>query len=100
MLCTRLAAAEEPGEDWPRFLGPRANNTSSETNLLARWPASGPPLVWKKEIGSGYSAPSVFGNRLVLHHRLGEEEIIQAFDAVSGQPLWRFAYPSHFTDPF
>ena len=87
-------------EDWPRFLGPRGDNTSAETNLLDRWSTNGPPILWEKSIGSGYSAPSVIGGLLVLHHRLGDEEIIEAMEAVSGKTKWQRKNPSHFTDPF
>lgn len=87
-------------QDWPQFLGPTANGISTETNLLDRWPTQGPPLVWEKKIGTGYSAPSIRGNRLVLHHRVGGEEIVEAFEADAGKALWRHAYPSSFTDPF
>ena len=100
ILQSHAVAAEAPAEDWPEFLGPRGDNTSAETGLLERWPAKGVPILWQKEVGSGYSAPSVRDGRLVLHHRIGEEEIIQAFDATTGQPGWRYAYSSHFTDPF
>jgi len=94
------AFAAEDGEDWPRFLGPRANNISAESGLLDKWPTNGPPLAWEKSVGTGYSAPSVRGELLVLHHRAGNEEIIEAFTAASGQPVWRHAYPSHFVDPY
>src|ERR1700679_2717108 len=67
-----LSAGAESGEDWPRLLGPRANGVSSETNLLNQWPSNGPPVLWEKAIGTGYGAPSVIGNRLVVHHRLGD----------------------------
>ena len=87
-------------EDWPRFLGPRGDNTSSETNLLDRWSTNGPPILWEKSVGSGYSAPSVRGDLLVLHHRLGDEEIVEAMEAASGNTKWRYAYPSRFVDPF
>ena len=89
-----------PGEDWPRFLGPRADNTSAETGLLEKWPTTGPRLLWETNVGTGYSAPSVRGNLLVLHHRLGGEEIIDAFAADSGRKVWRHAYPSTFVDPY
>lgn len=87
-------------EDWPRFLGPRADGTSTETGLLDRWPTNGPPLLWEKTIGAGYSAPSVRGGLLVLHHRVGGEEVVEAFDAVGGKARWRHAYPSRFVDPY
>ena len=40
-----IRAAGNDGEDWPQFLGPRANNISAETGLLAKWPTNGPPLL-------------------------------------------------------
>ncbi|MBI3849589.1 MAG: PQQ-binding-like beta-propeller repeat protein [Verrucomicrobia bacterium] len=92
--------ADTTGEDWPRFLGPRANGISAETGLLDKWPESGPPLLWEKSIGTGYSAPSVRGELLVLHHRLKDEEIVEAFEAATGKPAWRHAYPSKFIDPY
>jgi outer membrane protein assembly factor BamB len=87
-------------EDWPQFLGPRSNGISSETGLLDRWPTNGPPILWEKAIGTGYSAPSVRGDLLVLHHRFRNEEIVEAFQAATGDPVWRYAYPSEFIDPY
>src|SRR4029453_8227560 len=60
LFSTRIIAA-----DWPQFLGPTANGISTETGLLDKWPTNGPPLVWEKVVGTGYSAPSVRGNLLV-----------------------------------
>ena len=93
-------AAADGGQDWPCFLGPNGNNTSTETNLLDRWPAKGPPLLWEKQVGSGYSAPSVRDGLLVLHHRLGDEEIVEAMDAATGKTKWQHKDPSRFRDPF
>ncbi len=95
-----LLAADISGTDWPQFLGPRADGTSSETGLVDKWPTNGPPLLWEKNIGTGYGAPSVLGNRLVLHHRIGNEEVVECFDATDGHSLWRFGYPSEFVDPY
>jgi outer membrane protein assembly factor BamB len=95
-----LSAVENSVEDWPQFLGPRANGISGETGLLDKWPDSGPPLLWEKSIGTGYGAPSVLGRQLVLHHRLNDEEVVECFAAETGKSLWRYAYPSHFVDPY
>ena len=95
-----VRAAENAGEDWPRFLGPHANGTSSETGLIDKWPSEGPPLLWEKKIGTGYGAPAVMGNRLVVHHRIGGEEIVECLDATDGKSLWHFGYPSAFVDPY
>jgi len=87
-------------EDWPRFLGPTADCISTETGLLDEWPEQGPPRVWKKEIGTGYSAPSVRDGRLVLHHRVGDEELVEAMNPLTGETLWKHAYPSNYRDPY
>ncbi len=86
--------------DWPQFLGPTRNGISPESGLLDTWPASGPPLVWEKQIGTGYSAPSVRNGQLVLFHRVRDEEVVEAMRADNGQPVWRHAYPSAFIDPY
>lgn len=99
-LASTLPAAVAETGDWPQFLGPERNGISAETGLLDRWPVSGPSLLWEKKIGTGYSAPSVRGERLVLHHRVGAEEIVESSEAATGKPLWRYSYPTTYEDPY
>src|SRR5262245_23584789 len=102
----RSKAAERVGEDWAEFLGPRGNGISGETGLLEKWPEAGPDVVWKKRIGEGYSAPSVRGSRLVVFHRPGggqfpgAEEVVDCVEADTGKPLWHYAYPTQYVDPY
>ncbi len=93
-------STETQGEDWPVFLGNHHYGLSRETGLLKSWPEQGPPLVWEREIGTGYSAPSVHGNRLVIHHRVDDVEIVECLDAQSAKVLWKYESPSSFTDPY
>ena len=86
--------------DWPEFMGPNRDQVSAETGLAATLPAGGPPLLWEKAVGKGYSAPSVRGGTLVVHHRLAREEIVEACEAATGQTYWKYAYPSDYRDPF
>ncbi len=86
--------------DWPQFLGPTADGVSPETGLLDKWPTNGPPLIWSRQIGTGYSAPSLRGTLLVIHHRIGSQEIVEALDAATGESIWRHSYPSSFVDPY
>jgi len=87
-------------EDWPQFLGPRASGISGETGLLDKFQANGPPIVWEKEIGTGYGAPSILGELLIFHHRRGDEEIVEALEKASAKSVWHYSYPSHFIDPY
>src|SRR6478609_10577468 len=101
-LCFLLSAFAlvSHAADWPEFLGPNRDASSPETGLVDFIPAGGLPVIWQKEVGSGYSAPSIRGGCLVLHHREGNEEIVEAMDAATGKSRWRYAYPTRFRDPF
>jgi outer membrane protein assembly factor BamB len=96
------AATSTPGTgtDWPWFLGPEHTGISTETGLLPQWRAEGPPLVWSIDVGTGYSAPSVRGERLVVHHRQDANEVVECVDALTSKPRWRYDYPSRFSDPY
>jgi outer membrane protein assembly factor BamB len=99
-LLALIALLPCSADDWPRFLGPRMDNISAETGLLEKFPTNGVPIVWDKPVGTGYSAPSVRAGRVVLHHRVGGEEIVESFDVVSGKAQWRHAHPSAYVDPY
>jgi outer membrane protein assembly factor BamB len=86
--------------DWPEFMGPTRDQISNETELLEVLPKDGPRLLWEKPVGKGYSAPSIRGDLLVVFHRLGKEEIVEALDVRTGEARWRFAYPTRYIDPF
>jgi outer membrane protein assembly factor BamB len=88
------------GADWPQFRGPHRDGTSPETGLAGAWPQEGPPVVWQKKVGAGYSGPVVAGERVIGFHRLGDNDIVECWGAAKGQPLWQFAYPTGYEDDF
>jgi outer membrane protein assembly factor BamB len=98
ILAAGCALAE--AEDWPQFLGPTRNGVYTGNDLAAKWPAAGPAVVWKKEVGQGFSAPVVAQGRLILFHRLADKEVVEALDAATGRPIWSFDYPTHYRDDF
>src|SRR5512143_1558588 len=76
--------------DWPQWRGPQRNGVSRETGLLKEWPKEGPSLVWQvKDIGSGFSTPSVVGERIYLLANSGlDNEFVQALAVKDGKPIW------------
>jgi outer membrane protein assembly factor BamB len=86
--------------DWPQFLGPSRNGTYAGAPLNEKWPAAGPRVVWRKQIGQGLSGPVVAQNRVILFHRVNAQEVIESFDALTGAPQWRHAYPTTYRDDF
>ena len=84
--------------DWPQFLGPTRNGVSTETGLTATWPKKGPPVVWEKDVGEGFSGPAVVGNRVIFFHRVGDEEVVECLGAADGATKWKTGYPTHYQD--
>lgn len=84
--------------DWPQFLGPNRNATSTETGLITSFPQEGPTKVWEKQVGEGYSGPVVAGGRLILFHRLQNNDVVESLDAATGKSQWKFEYPTAYED--
>ena len=117
-LCLVAPLAAE-NTDWAQFRGPDRDGISSETGLATTWPEDGPQEVWRVEIGEGFSAISVVGDRLYTMYAEaapeapadeaeesadtaeGDEaaaeaeapsagrEYAAAFDATTGKEIWR-----------
>jgi outer membrane protein assembly factor BamB len=86
--------------DWPQLLGPTRNGVYSGPPLADSWPAGGPRVVWRKQVGQGFAGPAVAGGRMILFHRIGREEIVESLDAATGASQWRHAYPTTYRDDF
>jgi outer membrane protein assembly factor BamB len=96
-LIALLAAGEG---DWPQFLGPDRNGEYRGPAITIEWPEKRPPLLWQKEVGQGFAGPVVAGSRLILFHRVSDREVVEALDAKTGSPLWRFDYRTRYRDDF
>ena len=93
-------AGQARAGDWPQFLGPTRNGVSTESGLATSWPKGGPRVVWQREVGAGWSSPVVADGRLILLHRMGDNEVVEGLDASDGTKQWRFEYPTAYTDDF
>lgn len=91
---------DREGDDWQQFLGPLGTGVSREVGLLDQWPAAGPPMVWNRRLGEGYAPPAVQGLRVVVMHRHRDVEIVECLHARTGETLWKYDYPTDFSDPY
>ena len=85
-----LFAWSSLADDWAQWRGPHRDGVSAEKGLLRTWPNDGPPLVWQvADLGTGYSAPAIVGDRIYLLGNEGlENEYVQARSARDGKRLW------------
>ncbi len=86
--------------DWRNFLGPTFNGVSTERPLAARFGPNGPRRVWEVSKGDGYASPAVVGERVILFHRVGANEVVECLQAESGRRFWRVAYPTGYQDRY
>lgn len=75
--------------DWPQILGPRRNGLTAQqgpAGVTSDWRVRS---RWEFPVGQGYAGAAVRGKRLILFHRLGDNEIVQALNSDTGKPLWQ-----------
>ncbi len=100
LACLLATASFAAAADWPQFLGPTRNGVSTETGLKSTWTKNGPPIVWDRDVGDGFSGPVVVGDRVLLFHRVGDEEVVECFNAADGKTKWKKGYPTSYHDRF
>jgi len=86
--------------DWPEWLGPTRDSISTETGWFKDWPAAGPPRLFSKTIGEGYSGISVALGHLILFHRVRDEIVLESLDPLAGKGRWRYAYATDYEDRY
>ena len=99
VLCLTLLPSAA-AEDWPQLLGPRRDGTYRGDDLAESWPEGGPPVVWQQAIGHGFSNPVVANERVIVFHRVGDEELVEAWEPDTARPIWMFRYATSYRDGF
>jgi outer membrane protein assembly factor BamB len=95
--------------EWPHVRGPNYDAVSTETGLVASWPAAGPPVLWTRELGQGYSGFTIATGRVFTQYQTKLAQFVVALDAETGTELWRVrvglpwqpagAYPGPYATP-
>ena len=67
-----LAPTSANADDWPGWLGARRDGVWAEKGIVDSFGAGGPKVVWRKNIGTGFSGPAVAHGRVYVADRLAE----------------------------
>ncbi len=88
--------------DWPNYRGANHNGISEETDWKSNWTATGPKVLWRSSVGTGYSSFVISqGRAYTMGNRGGkksnfkgpETDTVYCFDALTGQVIWKHSYP-------
>lgn len=87
LLIAPLAVAE----DWPQWLGPRRDG--STTDGISPWKGELKKL-WSVPVTEGHSSPIVASGKVYIHGSPAgkDQEVIECFAADTGKKLWSFEY--------
>lgn len=87
--------AETRAQDWPQWRGANRDAVISGFAAPKAWPEQ-LKSKWKVAVGAGHSTPLVIGNRVFLHSRQGEKEVVAAYDLETGKTLWQDVYAAEY----
>lgn len=93
-----MTAANEPAP-WLQWGGPDRNFCSGATGLSNRWPKGGPPKLWERPLGDGFSAIVSDIDTLYTQYSIRDkedafkgDEVVVALDAKTGETRWEHKY--------
>jgi outer membrane protein assembly factor BamB len=94
---TAAPAAVETGH-WPDFRGPKRDGHYTERAIRTDWPAAGLTPLWKQPIGGGYASFVAARGRAFTIEQRGAEEIVAAYDILTGRELWTSGWTAKFSE--
>ena len=100
LLYLLFALTDVYPSDWPDFLGPERNGKSQEKINIAPWQKAGPPVLWAKEIGTSYGAPTIANGRVYIFARHGDMARLTCLESDTGNELWQYEYSTHYEDMY
>lgn len=104
----------QANESWSAWLGDDGKSIASKVEIDFDLDKAPLKLVWEKEIGGGYSGPSIKNRKtFVMDWKLDDEaktpgnpfergqipgiESVKCFEIVSGRKIWEYAYQEKYT---
>ena len=95
---------ENPPVSWTQWGGPKRDFRSSATGLANRWPKGGPPKLWERTLGDGFSTILCEDGVLYTTYSARDkadptkgDEVVVALDAKSGKTRWEYKYAAPWT---
>ncbi len=80
------------GADWSHPRGPHRTGVIEGSSLVSEWPAEGPPVLWRRSIGQGYSGFVVAEGRFYTQFQTSAGQQIACCELDSGKEVWRTRY--------
>ena len=96
-LSVALCGLAADAEDWPHWRGPNYDGMSTETGFKTQWDGT-PPIVWQREIGSGFSAITCVGGKVFTCGTQNKQQVLFCLDADTGNVVWQLPLEKAYGD--
>jgi len=91
----RAGSQQDPvASSWPGFRG-RDRDGVYRGSIRVAWEGLAP--MWKKPVGGGRSSFAVAGGRAFTVEQRNRNEVVAAYDVMTGLELWSNAWPERFS---
>lgn len=77
---------------WRNWGGPNGNFLVDSPRLAEAWPEGGPRKLWSLAVTGGYASIVVADGTAFVLAREGDEEMVLALDAATGDRKWQYRY--------
>jgi outer membrane protein assembly factor BamB len=84
--------------DWPQWRGPARDGHAAADEIAPATLPREPKVIWRLEIGGGFSSPVVAGGKLAYLDGRDGKEVAHLIDAQTGKELWRVPYAEMYED--
>jgi outer membrane protein assembly factor BamB len=78
--------------DWPHLRGPNYDGVATERGLADAWPTDGPPRLWQRELGQGYSGFIVAQGKLFTQRQTLGGQFLLCLNPDTGETVWEYRY--------
>ena len=98
LLGLALMVAGPGAAAWPQWGGPDRNFRVADPGIAAAWGPQGPPTIWRRPLGDGFSAIVGDGETVYTLFREGDQDVAVALRAATGESVWTAAYAAPFEE--
>ena len=77
---------------WPFVRGPNYDGHAIDESIDDAWPEEGPPVLWVKDLGKGYSSFVASGDRVFTQTQDVLRQSVVCLEADTGRIIWEYDY--------
>jgi hypothetical protein len=82
----------QDSQDWPFLRGPKFDGHAPPVKLVTDWPLEGPPVLWTRALGTGYSGFTAIDGRVFTQYQTLAGQYVICLEGDTGETVWEHRY--------